>query len=272
MAKINVDEKFNIYANQFKMFIDVIKYNNDDYLYSEEYSIPISNKYYIMLLNNNVDETNNLINYLFNENRDIENPFDDLINTISFDKDQVYNMNLNNTHIKEIEQNINNIFNCVEESDAELALVIDIKYLMDLIDKFDKNNLEIHLYDFIIHKLLKKIDRLYIYDCDNLLKSPSIIYYELLELLKNSSTKKINDDNDKIKIYKNVNSIYWKKLESNQTFEYNYTNDKYIYGVIDGEISIMTSETKSLLYLSNIFNEFNDIVLHPLHKLKIDIE
>ena len=98
---------FNIYNNQYNMFKDIIKFNDKDPIYSNEYSIPISNKYYIMLLNNE-DDTNKILNYLYNDDRDVDSPFDDILNMIGFDEEQIYNMTFANTDLKYIEKQINN--------------------------------------------------------------------------------------------------------------------------------------------------------------------
>jgi hypothetical protein len=227
-----------------------------------------------MLLNNNND-TNNILNYLYNDNRDLDSPFNKIINMIGFDEEQIYNIIFTNTDLKYIEKQINNLLNCVNESNAELAFVLDIQYLIDLIKLYDNKKKEIHIYDFLLHILKNKVDNIFIFDSNNILNSNnknSILNNELkYTLLKHNNTFNF-DDNYLIQIYKNPDSLYWKhfnesknKIEFYQEFE----QDNLNWVNIDDDECILTTKNINELYKYNIFSENNKFVLHPLSKLNL---
>lgn len=277
-----ITNQFNIYNIQKNMFRDIIQMNNSNLVYSNEYNIQVSNKYYIMMLNENILETTEILNYLLNENRNINNPFNDVRNVAGFDLDQIYKINITEENMKEISNNITNTIKCVNESNAELIFVLDINYLINLIKCFDKKNMEIHLYDFILYKLTNKVDKLYILDMENILfinSKPTLMYYELEnQLIKknvNIENKNLNIAfaNIFITIYKSYDSIYWKNLQIDQTIKYlddNTTDtENYNYGEIDDNECLITNTNILELFNSNIFNESKIEVLHPLSKLTI---
>jgi hypothetical protein len=271
---------FTIYNNKQKLFSDIILYNNENPIFYGDYNIPISNKYYIMLMDMNDKDTNNIIEYLYNEDRDLPNPFDDSLtidNNIGFDKDQVYQINLNTDNIKQIDMELTNIFANIEESNSELCLILDINYLLNLLQKIDDESKEMHLYDFLIYKLYKKLDKMLILDINKDLEynsSPNMLSTELAnKLIKtNNNLITINPANNFI-LYKKDDCIYWKILLDNKiNININDLIDKVIYHEIDGEEYMITSQNIDKLFSSNIFDHTNtDEPMHPLSKKNLNI-
>ena len=266
---------FTIYNNKQKLFSDLIVFNNENPIFYGDYNIPISNKYYIMIMDMNDKDTNNIIEYLYNEDRDLPNPFDDNLsvdNNIGFDKDQVYQINLCTDNIKQIDTELTNIFENVEESNGELSLILDINYLLNLLQKIDDESKEMHLYDFLIYKLSKKLDKMFILDINKDLEhndNPNMISTELTNKLirNNNNLITINQATNFI-LYKKDDCIYWKiLLDDKINININDLIDKVIYHEIDGEEYMITSQTMEKLFSSNIFDHTNtDEPLHPLSK------
>ena len=266
---------FTIYNNKQKLFSDLIVFNNENPIFYGDYNIPISNKYYIMIMDMNDKDTNNIIEYLYNEDRDLPNPFDDNLsvdNNIGFDKDQVYQINLCTDNIKQIDTELTNIFENVEESNGELCLILDINYLLNLLQKIDDESKEMHLYDFLIYKLSKKLDKMFILDINKDLEhndNPNMISTELTNKLirNNNNLITINQATNFI-LYKKDDCIYWKiLLDDKINININDLIDKVIYHEIDGEEYMITSQTMEKLFSSNIFDHTNtDEPLHPLSK------
>ena len=276
---------FTIYNNNQKLFSDLIEYNNENPIHLGEYNIPISNKYYIMIMDIKDKHINNIIEYLYNENRETSNPFGDgftIDNNIGFDKDQVYSINLHTENIKEISIELTNIITNVEESNGELCLILDINYLLNLLQQIDDIGEEMHLYDFLIYKLYKKLDKILILDINKDLEhnvSPNMLYTELTsKLIRNNDNNNNNNfkslDQDKnIILYKKEDSIYWKMLlDEKVNINIDDLIDKVIYHEIDGEEYMITSQTIRKLFSSNIFDPTNkDEPFHPLSKKQFNI-
>jgi hypothetical protein len=271
---------FTIYNNKQKLFSDLIVYNNKNPIFLGDYNIPISNKYYIMLMDMNDKDINKIIEYLYNEDRDLPNPFDESLtvdNNIGFDKDQVYQINLNTDNIKQIDMELINIFANIEESNGELCLILDINYLLNLLQKIDYEGKEMHLYDFLIYKLYKKLDNMLIFDINKDLEynsSPNMIYTELTnKLIKTNNILISLDQANNFILYKKEDCIYWKiLLDDKLNININDLIDKVIYHEIDGEEYMLTSQTMEKIFSSNIFDHKNtDEPLHPLSKKNLNI-
>jgi hypothetical protein len=297
----NTYNNFNIFDDKISLFSDLVLYNNENPTYYGDYNIPLSNKYYIILIDQNDQENNNIINYLFNDDREADNPFENINNNIGFDRDQVYQINLLKDNIKQIDNELNNIFINIDESDGELCIVIDIRYLLNIIMLIDEQNEEIHLYDFLINKLNKKLDKILILDSNKLLFNnnelikPNLLHNEFIKLLKKNqinshqNTSELKDKD--IFIYKKVESIYWKIIQFNKNiilhddnvikneielFD-NFDNklEDIVFCDIDDTTCMVTKKKLSKILSNNIFNlnydDEIDVVLHPLSKMNISL-
>lgn len=260
-----------IYNNNNELFIDVIEYNNSNPYYMPEYNIPVSNKYYVLLLDNNNNDVKNIIDYITGEDRDIK-PLGD-IDLLTFDYEQMLFIDLQNNSLKNIDKHVNELENNVNESCAELVFILDIEYLLNFV-KLDDT---IHIYDFILYKFTKKFDKIYILDKNNILRKnnkDTLLLEQLYTLLKNYNTK-INSGNE-YNIYKYIDSFYWRILDNdnvvydNENENNNNLEEKILFASIDNEDVLITKQDYKTLLDANIFDiENNNQVLHPLHKLEI---
>ena len=137
---------------------------------------------------------------------------------------QICNIDLLKSSLQQISENITTILKIVDESGGKIALVLDIGFLFDLIKIFKESEHENHLYDFLLHKLKNKIDKLSILDSKSILtigtKYSSVLDELNIYLYKNKSPSKKIIDNRKVTIYKNHDSLYWNILNLNQKIEH----------------------------------------------------
>jgi len=281
--------QLNIYNDKLSLFTDIISYNEQDIIYSKEYNLPVSNKYFIFILDPNNKEIQNYYNKLFN-NYDNEILKDKI--KINFDEDQIYNYNILKNNFNDADIEFKNIFNNANESNADLCLVIDIGFILNFIKFFEDNtDLDNHIFDFLSFKLKHKLNRIFIYDDTNTFSINSLLYLDLLSYLKvtnnlNSSTIKfytIDNDNNKnyiednyITIFKNTNKMYWNILNLNSKVSYddeyneNDDNNQICMVEVDDIDSLLTTKNINDLLNANIFNiECNKEVLNPLLKNNI---
>ncbi len=279
----------NIYNDKFSLFTDIISYNEQDIIYSKEYNLPISNKYFIFILDPNNKEIQNYYNKLFN-NYDNEILKDKI--KINFDEDQVYNYNILKNNFKDFDIQFKNIYNNINESNADLCLVIDIGFILNFIEFFEKNSdLDNHIMDFLVFKLINKLNKIFIYDETNNFSSNSLLYLDLLKCLKNNHNinnsnikfytiddeKNINYINDNfVTIYKNTNKMYWNILNLNSKILYddeyddNDDNNQICLVEIDDIDSLLTTRNLCDILNGNLFNtRCNKEVLNPLTKNNI---
>ena len=263
------------YSNPQKLFIDLIKYNEANIELLGEMQIPITNVYYFTILDNNNSEINKFISYLTDSTN--SNPFDDFRNNMSFDEEQLCQINIIKSTLKQIDGEITVTMETASESNAKIVLVLDIGLLFTLINTFKESEQEIHLYDFILHKFKNKINKLFILDSNSILTigdTHSSVFDELnIYLSKNKPPiRHIINDHD-ITIYKNHASLYWKLLNLNQKIEYpddnkEITNNNMLLVEIDDEESFLMNIKLSKICFSNLF-ETHSNVLDPTDKLKM---
>ena len=166
----------------------------------------------------------------------------------------------------------------------------------------DDQNEEIHLYDFLVYKLNKKLDKILILDDKKVLfNNNELIKFNLLHdelgknLLKNNKINKqqtISEPVDKdIFIYKKVESLYWKIIQFDKNtilhddnlikneieLSNNFDNklEDIVFCDIDDTTCMVTKKKLSKILSNNIFNLNNDddmdVVLHPLSKMNISL-
>lgn len=294
--------KLNIYKDKLSLFTDIVSYNEKDMIYSEEYNLPISNKYFIFILDPNNKDFLNYYNKLLNnddkndENNENDNNDNEIFKDkvkINFDEDQIYYYNILKNNFKDVDAKLENIFNNANESNAEICLVIDIGFILNFIKFFENNSdLDNHILDFLSFKLKHKLDKIFIYDDTNTFSINSLLYLDLLSYskikysLNSSNIKFYTIDNDKnknyfddnyITIYKNTNKMYWNILNLNSKVSYDEEydteddiNNQICMVEIDDIDSLLTTKNINELFNANIFNiECNKEVLNPLLKNNI---
>lgn len=283
--------KLNIYNDKLSLFTDIISYNEEDMFYTEEYNLPVSNKYFIFILDPNNTDILNYYNKLINNNDNDEILKDKI--KINFDEDQIYYYNILKNNFNDVDIELENIFNNANESNADICLVIDIGFILNFIKFFENNtDLDNHIIDFLTFKLKHKLNKIFIYDDTNTFSLNSLLYLDLLSYskvkynLNNSNIKFYTIDNDKnknyiddnfITIFKNTNKMYWNILNLNSKISYDDEydenddiNNQICMVEVDDIDSLLTTKNINDLLNANIFNiECNKEVLNPLLKNNI---
>ena len=90
------------YSNIEKLFIDLIKYNEENIELLGEMQIPITNIYYFSILDQNDSKINSYISYLTDSSN--SNPFDNFRNNMSFDEEQICQINIVKSTLKQIDK------------------------------------------------------------------------------------------------------------------------------------------------------------------------
>jgi hypothetical protein len=252
-----------IYSNLQNLFIDLAKYNEQHIEFLGNLQIPMTNIYYFTIFDKTNSEINKFISYLTNTKSQVEvdtksdtdddskhdvcclNPFDDYKNNMNLDEDQICFIDIVKSNLKTIDRKITEMLETASESSAQIALVLDIGFLFDLINLFKETKTEIHLYDFILHKLKNKIDKLFILDSKSILKindGNSSVFDELkmyLLVVQNPEFDIIY--NPEITIYKSDSSLYWKILRDDQKIVYDFKHADVLDD--DYDENILTTKT-----------------------------
>ena len=273
----------SVYSNPSELFSDLVEYNESNIEYMGGLQIPMTNIYYVIFLDPNDSKSNSFVQYL--DDSEIPNPFANIGMKINanIDSEQVCNINLVTSSLQQINKDIVNTLENALESNSKIALVLDIDLLFNLITSFAEEDIEAHLYDFILNRLKNSVDKIFILDTKNILKNDnklSCVYDELkLYLLKiKEKNKEIISDMD-VTIYKYHDSLYWRILDLNQTIEYidedfekdeksdeEFVNDIKVAEIDNREAFLKTVKLSKVCF-TNLFEKHSN-VLHPLDKLK----
>lgn len=213
-----------IYSNTDDLINSMIKINSSWVLNKKSNKLPISCKYYLTILDVDLDpETNSFFKYIEDEERILEYPFkkDNSINySMMLEIEQFYNIELNSKlTIKDISNNIDLFMEIVSESNGKIVFVLDIDYLSKFIVKLKNNSQPNHLIDMILFKLRNQtkseISEILILDKNNIIKNKSnILYLQLKMCLKNEN---IDLEDKSIMVYKPIdeiliNNVFWNIL------------------------------------------------------------
>ena len=252
--------------------------NSKNIVYTDEYNIPVSNNYYTFIIDPSDSDYKNILSTInrigLTNNEDAEGTFDgdDGNKSISdgsggcrdteavpIEEEQIFDIKILNKNIKEIDLIVDSILECINESDGLMHLIIDIDLLLTLFKQFNDKDCETHIIDFILYKFKNKVDCLYIYSKNNLIKDQSLLHKQILECLKNEHII-INSNNDSYThiIYKNINNTYW------YIDAHNGDNEDCDEG------GILSVEVNANDIISNIFDKDNNLyVLNPYDKNKL---
>ena len=285
-----------VYSTIQSIFTVLQEENKKNIVYTTKYNIPVSNNYYSFIIDpNDEDYKLALTNIYRTDFIDSREP-GIVISTGLIEEEQIYDINIINKNIKELDVLIKNILQSVNESSSTLHLIIDIDFLLTLFKKFYDKDCEIHVIDFIIYKFKNKVDAIYIYSKDSMLNANSLLYKEITDILDandandaianaTDATNNANDDaiannanddaiatananddanddianilmNKNLTLYKNINNTYW-YLDIKDDDEDSDTPN------ISMDIDISNIS-------SNIFNENDSLyVLNPYDKNKL---
>jgi hypothetical protein len=267
-----------IHNNINDIFAILQRENSKNIVYTEEYNIPVSNNYYTFIIDPSDSDYKNILSTI---NRigltDIadtdggggggddggEMTISSGIEAVPIEEEQIFDIKILNKNIKEIDLIVDSILECINESSGLLHLVIDIDLLLTLFKQFHDKDCETHIIDFILFKFKNKVDYLYIYSKNNLIKNQSLLHKQILECLKNEHII-INSNNDAYThvIYKNINNTYW-YIDAHSGDNDGGCGD-------DGEEDILSVEVNANDIMSNIFDKDSNLyVLNPYDKNKL---
>lgn len=235
--KVNIIIKYNIMMNIFYTIDDIInnaiKINGENPIWmnnKRKDSIPISNKYYITLFDQSINkEINEFFNYLSDDTRTLNYPFkkeNDIDYTFMIEPEQMYNIDILQSTLLEISNNLDDFFEIVKISTGDVIFILDINCIIDFLVITKNKSQPNHLIDVILWKLNEnKITNILLLDSNNIIKNKSNMFYVQLErCLKNYDLTKYNLDK-KITVYRNFNdtvieNIYWNIFYSEEKVEY----------------------------------------------------
>jgi hypothetical protein len=277
-----------IYALIDSLYSDIIKYNQDDLIYTEEHNLPISNKYYVFIADTKNEIFMQYYNNLFSAVD--ENPIQSIIK-VNFDEDQVFLYDLLNYNYKVTDKILSELYNNANEEGGEVCVILDIGYILNFICLTEEySGVENHILDYIIYKFTNKVDKLFILDEKHELKKNSLLYRDIYLFYRNNrkiipmfyyDNKKEYFENNYITIYKNKDNLYWKMVDTNSTIDFSEDfdeehdyEDKIIMVKIDKIDSLITlTEIDDEILYGNLFTKENMIkVLHPFTKNNIYYE
>lgn len=278
---------FRVFNKIDNLFNNIIITNNENPIYQTKTneSVPISNKYFLTIFDNNDSEIKTFFNYIDDETRSIEYPFEKNKNidySFMVEKEQFYQIDLDNSNLKEISHNLDVFFKIVEESDGEIVFVVDINLLIDNFVK-SKNFTPNHLIDFILWKLKNKLTYILVLNSnDTIKKYNNLLFLQLETCFANYDLNKYNLDKN-ILVYKDIQTevyenIYWNLLYPEMSITEYIKKIKSPYG--DNEFDIVKINNKecflskiSLLDIveKNLLNLHNEpgVIIEPTDRINI---
>ena len=278
---------FKIFNDHNLFFNEIINHNSKDTLMTNN-NIPISNKYFITITNN--DEYFNLFyNYIFDDSRSIEYPFiknENIDYHLSFEKEQFYNIDIYNSNILELDNQLTEFINIINESNADVTFLIDINYFINFLNIIMQKKIPNHLMDFILYKLNNNINNIFIIDQAKLISENNMFCFQLKLCLKNYTIENFNLNN-KIKVFRKtidsvVESVYWNYLHCNYNIdsickkirspidEFDFIT---ITNIENQESFIIEIQINDCIY-KNLFETKNSfgIKIEPLDRFLIEID
>jgi len=273
-----------IYTTINSLFKDLINYNEEDLIYTGEHNLPISNKYYIFISDNNNKDFMLYYNNLFFAEE--VNPIQNI--KVNFDEEQVFLYDILKYNYKATDKILKELYYNANEEGGEVCVILDIGYILNFIGLTEENSsVENHILDYIMYKFTSRVDKLFILDEKQELQKNSLLYRNIISLNKNVSkiipmfyynNKKESFEDNYITIYKNKNNLYWKIVDTNSTIDFSEDygedhdfEDKIIEVKIDKLDSLITlTEIDEEILDGNVFTKENMTkVLHPYTKNSI---
>jgi hypothetical protein len=272
-----------IYTSISSLYSELIAYNEDDLIYTGEHNLPISNKYYIFIVDTCNKDFMRYYDGLFNAIE--ENPLQDI--RVNFDEDQVFLYDILKYNYKTTDKILGELYNNANEEGGEVCVILDIGYILNFIRLTEGNSgVENHILDYLSYKLTAKADKLFILDEKQELQKNSLLYRDILSLNKNICKTipliyyKKNEclEDNYITIYRNKDNLYWRLVDTNSTIDFSEDygedhdyEDKIIEVKIDKVDSLITlTEIDDEILDGNVFSKENMLkVLHPFTKNSI---
>lgn len=275
--------KFQIY-NSFEELVNYIYvYNTSDLIHINEYNIPISNKYYFTLLDHSNPTIKSFFEYIFDKTRIKENNIkikEGIDTSLDWEEEQFLNINLEESNIQEMDEQIDQLEKVIQDSKSEFALIIDINYLINFVNKFRKLEQQIHLIDMLLYKLKNfSINKIIVLDEDNNYQENNLLYQQIKCVLQKNKYV----SNNKIILYKDTqddeHNIYWRILQD-QSFNLDTckkiespieNSDNFYVGTYEDSLCYISETTIHKIIEKNIFELYYKpgIVIDPIDKINL---
>lgn len=277
-----------IYSKIDKLFNEILKSNAKDPLWvnnKKNNSIPISNKYFLTILDDKNNDIKNFFDYINDDDRILEFPFEkenDIDYSFMIEQEQIYNINIIDSNLKEISINLDDFFSIAKESEGQIIFILDINYIINNF-VISKNISPNHLIDFILWKLKNKVSEIYVLDLYlNIKNYKNMLFAQLESCLINHDYLKFNLDNNFV-VYKDINdevfdNVYWnlfypemKILEYIQNINSPYDDSNFQIVKINNKECFMTKINVSDIIGKNLLNLNNEpgIIIDPTDRLNI---
>lgn len=287
--------KMDIFASSTDLFNQIIYTNSQNIIYANisGISVPLSNKYYMTLYD---IESNNdfkkFFDFIKDDSRTIDFPFeknnDNLTNHYYPEIEQFMHLDLNEHPIK-FSNKIEKLKNCVEESNADTILIIEIEYLINfLLMMSNATDIQNNIYEMLIFQLNQiKPSNIYIVDSKKIVNCNNLLYVQLELCMKNYNCdliKTFYNLDKNIDIIKNISdvqtNIYWILLNTD-----NYEKiDEILSPINNNTIDVIKIDTQHYfkytlslfeiidknLYQMNHQND-NGFLIEPFDRIRIVI-
>jgi hypothetical protein len=269
--------------NDFNHLVNTLyEINNSDVLYTNEFNLPVSNKYYLTILNQE-ENFKKFFEFIFDNTRTKDRNFvleKEANANLDWEVEQFYMINLHEKNVYDLDQELDELKNVISESKTKLNVVIDINYLINFIKEFADKFQQTHIFDLLLFKLKKiPIEKIIIYDSENKYQKNNLLYEQISYiLLKKKNTIEMNRE---FKFCKKIDEseldIYWKilnhdnyKIEKEiEMDDNNNINENYYLGTINDEKYYISNTYFFNLRDKNIFElSFESgIVIDPIDKI-----
>jgi hypothetical protein len=278
---------FRVFNNIDNLFNNLIITNNEEPIYptKTKEAIPISNKYFLTILDNSNDNIKSFFDYINDSTRTFKYPFKKNKNidySFMVEYEQFYQIELENSNLKEISDNLDNFFQIVKESEGEINFVLDINFLIENFINSKKMSPN-HLVDFILWKLKNKVTFISVLDEHMIInKYNNMLFAQLETCFINCDLSKYNLDQSLL-VYKDIEeevyeNVYWNLLYPEMKITQNKQKIKSPYGDLEfsvveinnkecflAKINLLDIINKNLLDL----NENPGIIIQPSDRINI---
>ena len=291
----NSNSIMSIITDSNQLFNMLFKINSKDLIYLNTHNIPVSNKYYITVVDKFNGEIADFLKYIFDDTREIQQNFIPDLDTdtnLKWDLEQFYFVELGKGNLITLENDLDEVKSIIQDSNGETVLLIDINYLIDYLTICDKENIPVHIYDFLLLKFKQfNFEKILIFDGENKYSKNNMLYKQIglfldpeniiLQKLLNSESDSESDSNsNQIHVYKkfqdNDYNIIWKIAMSDDLVIKTKVVDttvttgiKFYFGKVNHVESFISKIKISEIIRKNIF-ELDDnpgIIVDPIDKI-----
>lgn len=184
---------------------------NQSFEINKENSIPVSNKYFLVLLDNDNSDWKNFFEYIGDDTRTISYPFskeENIDYSFMVEPEQLYCIDIKTDNIGSISENLETFFDIVSESNGEVIFMFDINLLINNYTEAKIKSQPNHLIEFLLWRLKNKLDFVMVLDTSDNIKNNKNMLYAQFELCvkKTNANKTECNFNKNILVYKNIDA------------------------------------------------------------------